>query len=135
MSAGQHEQSHDGTGQSELARISTEMVRIYKDQFGRGPTGARSYRCGEDLLICVLEDTLTPAERNLVSLGEHERLREMRMVVQYASLEEFCEPVERITGRVVRSFVSGIDAQANGLSTETFILHPDGVELPSRRVT
>jgi hypothetical protein len=43
----------------------------------------------------MLENTPTPAERNLVRLGEHQRLRETRMVFQYASVAEFCEPSRR----------------------------------------
>jgi hypothetical protein len=58
------------------------------------------------MLTVVLEDTLTPAERNPVRLGEHQRLRDMRMFFQYASVREFCEPVEHITGRTVRSFAA-----------------------------
>jgi uncharacterized protein YbcI len=79
-----------------------------------------------------LEDTLTPAERNLVELGEHQRLRDTRTFFQYASVREFCEPVERITGRTIRSFQSSIDTEVDGLSIETFIFYPDGKEGPSR---
>ena len=84
--------------------ISNEMVRLYKEQFGRGPTKARTHWAGPDALTCFLEETLTPAERNLVRLGEHQRLRDMRMFFQYATVTEFCAPVEKITGRKVRSF-------------------------------
>jgi uncharacterized protein YbcI len=108
------------------AAISNEMVRLYKAQFGRGPTGARTMFAGPDTIVVVLEDTLTPAERNLVEMGEHQRLRDTRMFFQYASVREFCEPVERLTGRKVRSFLSSIDTLVDGLSVETFILHPDG---------
>jgi uncharacterized protein YbcI len=121
----------DGRG-SVLAAISDEMVRLYKDQFGRGPTKVRTYWCGDDLLTTVLEDTLTPAERNLAALGEHQRLRDTRMFFQYASMAEFCEPVERLTGRTVKAFISGIDTAVDGLSIETFILHPEGSDAPSR---
>jgi uncharacterized protein YbcI len=114
------------------AAISTAMVRLYKEQFGRGPTKTRTYWCGPDLITVTLEDTLTPAERNLVKMGEHQRLRDMRMFFQYATVREFCEPVEQITGRRVRSFISGIDTEADGLSIETFILHPEGSDAPSR---
>ena len=72
-----------------LADISREMVRLYKEQFGRGPTKARTDWAGPDVLICVLEDTLTPAERNLTRLGEHQRVRDMRMFFQYASRSHF----------------------------------------------
>jgi hypothetical protein len=46
------------------------------------------------------------------------------MCFQYASVREFCEPVERLTGRTVRSFVSGTDTMVDGLSVETFVLYP-----------
>lgn len=98
------------------------MVRLYKEQFGRGPTRARTHWSGPDTLIVLLEDTFTPAERNLAGRGEHRRLRETRMYFQYALVQEFCEPVERLTGRRVRAFLSGIDTQAEGLATETFVL-------------
>ena len=115
-----------------LAAISDEMVRLYKEQFGRGPNRVRTYWCGDDILTTVLEDTLTPAERNLAALGEHQRLRDTRMVFQYATVRAFCEPVERLTGRTVRSFLSAIDTEVNGLSIETFILHPAGSNAASR---
>jgi uncharacterized protein YbcI len=115
-----------------LSSISDEMVRLYKDQFGRGPTRARSNWAGPDTLVVILEDTLTPAERNLVRMGEHQRLRDTRMFFQYATVREFCEPVERLTGRTVRAFISGIDTEVDGLSTELFVLHPEGYTGPSR---
>jgi uncharacterized protein YbcI len=111
-----------------LSELAREMVRLFKEQFGRGPTSARVAWAGPDVLVAVLEDTLTPAERNLVRMGQHERLRETLSFFQYASVKEFCEPVERLTGRKVRAFISGIDTEANGLSVETFVLHPPGAE-------
>ena len=115
-----------------LQSISNEMVRLFKEQFGRGPTKARTEWAGPDVLIVVLEDTLTPAERNLAEMGEHERLRETRMYFQYASVREICEPIERITGRTVRAFISGLDTEADGLVVETFVMYPKGSEGPSR---
>ncbi|MGN6188997.1 MAG: Na-translocating system protein MpsC family protein [Conexibacter sp.] len=118
-----------GEGQSSvLAAVANEMVRLYKEQFGRGPMKARANWCGDDLLCVTLEETLTPAERNLAALGQHERLRETRMFFQYATVREFCEPVERITDRKVRSFVSGMDAEVGGLSIESFVFYPVGHE-------
>src|SRR5919112_6426878 len=86
-----------------LMDLSNEMVRLHKDLFGRGPTRARSSWAGPDTLVCILEDTLTPAERNLVRMGEHQRMRDTRMYFQHATVAEFCSPVERLTGRKVRS--------------------------------
>jgi uncharacterized protein YbcI len=112
--------------------ISNTMVRLYKDLFGRGPTKARTRWCGSDLITVTLEDTLTPAERNLAKMGEHQRLRDLRLFFQYASVREFIEPVERITGRKVRAFFSAIDTHVDGMAVETFELYPEGADGPSR---
>jgi len=122
----------DETRASVLMEISNTMVRLYKEQFGRGPTKARTYWSGPDMITSVLEHTLTPAERNLVAMNEHQRLRDTRMFFQYATLRAFCEPVEQITGRTVRAFISGIDTEVDGISIETFILHPEGYTGASR---
>ncbi len=118
--------------QSVTMEISNAMVRLYKEQFGRGPTKARTHWSGPDLITVTLEDTLTPAERNLVRMGAHQRLRDTRLFFQYATIREFCEPVEQITGRKVRSFHSSIDTRIDGLAVETFIFYPDGRDGPSR---
>lgn len=117
---------------SPLQQIANEMVRLFKDQFGRGPRRARAHQAGPDTVVVSLEETLTPAERNLAAMGEEERLRETRMFFQYASVKEFCEPIERITGRKVRAFISGLDVAADGLAVELFVLHPEGYDGPSR---
>jgi uncharacterized protein YbcI len=117
---------------STLLELSNAMVRLYKDQFGRGPGRARSYWAGPDIVMCVLDDTLTRAEENLVKLGEHQRLRDTRVFFQYATIAEFCEPVERLTGRRVRAFHSSVDTEADGQSVEVFVLHPAGYDGPSR---
>ena len=120
--------------QGVLSAISNEMVRIYKGQFGRGPTKTRTQWAGPDILVVTLEKTLTPAEHSLCRLGEHGRLRDLRLLFQYAELEIFCEPIERLTGRRVRAFVSGIDTVAD-IATEMFVLHPAGYTGESRRAT
>jgi uncharacterized protein YbcI len=128
----QQEQTQEERQTSLLMEVSNTMVRIYKEQFGRGPTRARSNWAGPDAVVCVLEETLTAAERNLVKMGEHQRLRDTRMFFQYATVREFCEPVEQITGRKVRAFQSSIDTEADGQAVEVFVLHPEGYDGPSR---
>jgi uncharacterized protein YbcI len=132
MSTDEEQPTAEEARTSVLMEISNAMVALYKTHFGRGPTAARTHWCGPNALSCFLEDTLTPAERGLVKLGEHQRLRDTRMFFQYATVREFCEPVERITGRTVRSFHSSTDTAVDGLSVETFIFYPEGKEGPSR---
>lgn len=99
------------------------MVRIYKEQFGRGPTKARTNYAGADTLVATIEDSLTPAERYMVALNEDQRVREIRMFFQHAAERTFKETVEEITGRKVRAFVSGMDTRQD-LSTEVFYFEP-----------
>ncbi|MEA2303040.1 MAG: hypothetical protein QOH43_320 [Solirubrobacteraceae bacterium] len=100
------------------------MVRIYKDQFGRGPQRAYASFAGADLLIATLEGSLTPAERNMVEMGELQRVRDIRLFFQHASERDFTEAIERTTGRKVRAFVSGIDAEQD-ISSEVFYLESE----------
>jgi uncharacterized protein YbcI len=111
--------------------VSVEMVRLYKEQFTR-PKRATTHWAGPDALVVILEDTLSPAERNMIDEGKHDHLRDKRSAAQYSKVREFCEPIERITGRKVRSFLSATDTKVDGLSMETFLLHPAGHDGPSR---
>jgi uncharacterized protein YbcI len=106
------------------AEISREMVRLYKELFGRGPTKARTEFAGADLVICTLENTFTPAERSLAEMGEHQRLRDTRMYFQAATADRFRGVIERVTGRTVRAFISGLDAGAD-ICCEVFYLESD----------
>jgi uncharacterized protein YbcI len=104
-----------------LAEISRDMVRLYKEQFGRGPTKVRTNFAGPDVVICTLEDTLTPAERRMAQMGEHQRLRDTRLFFQHATEAQFCEVIERVLGRKVRAFISGMDT-AKDVAAEIFYL-------------
>ena len=110
--------------QAEISlEISNEMVGLYKQLFGRGPGRARTHFAGTDIVVCSLEMTLTPAERTMVEMGEHQRLRETRLFFQHAREDDFRSTVERITGRRVRGFISGTDITED-LSCEVFYLEP-----------
>jgi uncharacterized protein YbcI len=104
------------------ATLSREMVRLYKELFGRGPTKASTTISG-DVIVCTLEETLTPAERSMVNMGEHQRLRDVRMFFQHASEDEFKSVVEKVTGRKIRAFVSGMDTSQD-VAAEIFYLEP-----------
>src|SRR4051794_36830322 len=74
--------AYDDRGRA-LSLVSRALVRLYKEQFGRGPETAHSYYVGPDTLICVLYDSLTPVERSMLQMGEQARLRDIRMMFQY----------------------------------------------------
>jgi uncharacterized protein YbcI len=107
-----------------LQAVSNAMVKLHKEQLGRGPTNARSYFAGPDTLVCTLEDSLLPAEVTMVEMGEHQRVRETRMFLQVASQDQFIGAVEALVSRKVRAFSSAIDPQA-GVVFEVFSFEPD----------
>jgi uncharacterized protein YbcI len=114
-------EGNDAANFSVRAELSREMVRIYKDVFGRGPTKARTDFAGPDTVLCTLENSMTPAERSLAEMGEHQRLRDTRLYFQHATEGEFRDVVERILGRKVRAFISGMDTEQD-LASEVFYL-------------
>jgi uncharacterized protein YbcI len=107
----------------QLSQISAAMMRVYTEQFGREPARAHSHYIDGDSIACFLRGTLTRAERRLSTLDEHQRLRDMRMLFQYSAEREFRDAVEQITGRIVISFISGIDTKSD-IASEIFLLDP-----------
>jgi uncharacterized protein YbcI len=120
----QPDEANGAHAASVTAQISNDMVRLYKELFGRGPTQARTNYAGPDTIIVTLEHTLTPAEKSMVDMGEHQRLRDVRLFFQYARERDFRDAIEHATGRQVRAFVSGLDTRED-VATEVFYLTPN----------
>jgi uncharacterized protein YbcI len=108
-----------------LASVSTAMVTLHKEQFGRGPTRARANFAGGDTLVVVLDDVMLPAERMMVEMGEQQRVRESRVALQAATSAQFIAAAESIVGRRVVAFASAIDAD-QGVVWEVFNFEPAG---------
>jgi uncharacterized protein YbcI len=108
-----------------LAAVSSMIVKLHKEQFGRGQTHARSDFAGRDTLVCTLEDALLPAERAMVESGATDRVRSSRSDLQAATADVFIRSIEEIVGRKVRAFASAVDPPA-GVVFEVFALHSEG---------
>src|SRR4051794_17114028 len=106
-----------------LREISRAMVRLYKEQFGRGPETVSTHYSGPDVIVSLLGNSLTPVERTMREIGEAQRLRDIRMMFQHATEAQFREAVESATGRAVVAFMSGIDVE-HDVSCEVFMLAP-----------
>ena len=118
-----HADSAAGAVGSQMLEISNAIVHLYKEAFGRGPTKARAQFAGADTLVVVLESSLTAAERNLVAMGEHQRLREARLFFQNALEDQLRGIVEHALGRRTVAFITGIDTQRD-VAVEVFTLEP-----------
>ena len=102
------------------AEISAGIVRLQTEYYGRGPTRARTYIV-EDVVVVVLEETFTRAEKTLIARGEKDSIQDIRRRFQQHMRESFTSVVEQATGRSVRSFLSDTDVEQD-VSVETFIL-------------
>jgi uncharacterized protein YbcI len=102
--------------------ISQAIVRIHAEHYGKGATQAKTY-VWDNLLVTVLRDVLTTAERTLVEVDRADTVREVRTTFQFTMEQTFRSAVERLTGRRVHSFMSQVDP-ANGLGVEVFVLEP-----------
>ena len=113
------EAKSNGTLSRDLARA---MVALYKEYVGRGPTRARAY-IEDDLIVVVLQDTMTKAEETLAEEDEADLVRGVRRVFQGKFREDAVEIVERQTGRDVLAFLSdhAIDPD---VAIEAFVLTP-----------
>ena len=105
------------------AALANEIGKLIADFTGRGATRSRAY-VQQDLVVCVLEDGATKAEKNLVAAGKAELVRHQRDALQRAMGPQLIAAVERLTNRTVRTFLSGSD-EGGGSSIEAFILEPD----------
>jgi uncharacterized protein YbcI len=121
MQAASSPSADDG---QELTELSRAIVRLYKQRLGHGPTRARAYRASSDILLCVMEGTLTTKERTLHEAGADQGLLESRTEVQEILKDEIGAQVERALGRRVRSVVGGLDPDSD-VATQTFLLEPD----------
>ncbi len=105
------------------AAIANEVGKLVADFTGRGATKSRAF-VQQDLVVCVLEDGATRAERNLVAAGRSDLVRIQRDALQRAMGPQLVAAVERLTSRTVRTFLSGMDEEG-GSAIEAFVLEPE----------
>lgn len=103
------------------AEISREIVGIYAEYYGRGPTKAKTV-WREDVVTCLLEDSFTRAEQVLVHGNRFEQVRTNRQAFQEQIEPLLCETIAKVTGRRVRSCLSQINH--DGVAVEVFVLGP-----------
>lgn len=101
-------------------QITDAMVRLYRENAGRGPVSARAM-IDSGTVVVLLHEVLTRAEQTLVDHGNTEVVLMMRRALQDALRPAFVVEVERITGRRVSTFMSTSSADPDR-SAEIFLL-------------
>lgn len=103
-----------------LVELSNAMVALHRENFGRGPGAAKSFLDGE-VVVCVLSDIYTAAERTLIGAGQAKHVRRTRTLHQEALEDEYKASVERILGRPVTAFLSAVHVEPD-VAIEIFLL-------------
>lgn len=116
--------------QSLTAAISNATVRIMADYTGRGPTRART-SIRDDVVLVIMQDTLTKAERSLLTAGQTDFVMETRRRFQTTMRRDLVTAVEQLTQRNVLAFMSANHPEPD-MAAEIFVLEPrtNGVEVP-----
>jgi len=109
------------------AMISREIVRLQAEYYGKGPTKAKTYMV-DDLVVVVLEESFTRAEKTLAERGEREAIQHIRRRFQQQMAENFIGVVEQATGRKVKVFLSETDIE-HDVSVETFLLAEERTDM------
>jgi len=100
--------------------ISNAVVHVVREYTGRGPTQARTY-IADDLVTCVMRDTLTKGERTLVEHGRHKQVLHTRREWQDTMGDELTAAIEELTERKVLAYLSENHIDPD-LGIETFVL-------------
>ena len=105
--------------ESAAADISRGIVRVFASALGRGPAEARTTISG-NVVVVVLEDTLTSSERALVDRDQAAAVTEQRRRLQAEMRDDMVAVVEGTLSRRVVSALGDHDAQ-RGISVQVFV--------------
>jgi uncharacterized protein YbcI len=89
-----------------LAAISTRIVAILRDHYGRGPMKAKTYALDDIIVVVMRGSGFTPLEKTIMDSGQPDRVVEMRHEFQHMMTRQFTDTIEQLTGRKVLAFLS-----------------------------
>ena len=121
-SPAQEAAAHAEAAQSFSVRseISSGLVALLKEYYGRGPERTRTY-VHDDLVVCLLRGGFTRVEQTLLAGGHGDDVIRQRMAFQEIMRDRFNRVVEEATGRKVVGFMSG-NQQEPDMICEIFVL-------------
>lgn len=108
------------SGASLYAQISNAIVQLLREYTGRGPTKART-TIRDNVVLVMLEQTLTKGEQSLANKGRGEKVLEIRHEFQESIREESSAKVAELTGRQVVAMMSSNHIDPD-LAAEIYVL-------------
>lgn len=107
-----------------LSAISTGIVKLLREHYGRGPLKAKTYAL-DDILVVVLRGSgFTPLEKTMMDSSDHdrtERVVAMREDFQRMMAQPYTRLIEELTGRKVLAFLSQAHVEPD-ITLEVFFI-------------
>jgi uncharacterized protein YbcI len=104
-----------------LSEISTSIVKLMREHYGRGPLKAKTYAL-DDIIVCVLRGAgFTALEQTIMDSGDGERVVAMRENFQHMMAERYKAMIEQLTDRRVLAFLSQAHVEPD-LTLEVFFI-------------
>ena len=108
MDGSEEPQAGDGERErSLLSRLSTSMGAMQKAAFGKGPVSTKSYMF-DDMLLIVMREGLTQAERTMLDFGRQDLVREFRQQFENEMTRRIIDMIEELTERKVLTYQSQV---------------------------
>jgi uncharacterized protein YbcI len=89
-----------------LTAISTTIVGILRQHYGRGPMKAKTYALDDIVVVVMRGSGFTPLEKTIMDSGNPDRVVEMRHDFQRVMAARYSQVIEELTGRKVVAFLS-----------------------------
>ncbi len=106
-----------------LAQVCGEVAAVFRRAWGRGPVRTTAYWAGPNILLVLLENGHTDAEKTLRAAGHIQELLGGRHVLQMVVEDDLKASVQRLLGREVEATLSATRLDPD-LSAEIFLLGP-----------
>jgi uncharacterized protein YbcI len=104
-----------------LAAISTSIVAILREHYGRGPMKAKTYALDDIIVVVMRGSGFTPLEKTIMQSGQPDRVVEMRHDFQRVMTDHYKHTIEELTGRKVLAFLSQAHVEPD-ITMEIFFL-------------
>ena len=104
-----------------LAAISTRIVAILRERYGRGPMKAKTYALDDIIVVVMRGSGFTSLEQTIMDSGEPDRIVAMRHDFQRMMTKRFTDTIEELTGRNVVAFLSQAHVQPD-ITLEMFFV-------------
>src|SRR5712691_860864 len=104
-----------------LAAISTSIVGILRDHYGRGAMKAKTYALDDIIVVVMRGSGFTALEQTIMDSGEPGRVIAMREDFQRVMAERYKETIRELTGRNVVAFLSQAHVEPD-ITMEVFFM-------------